>query len=246
VRIRHALLCLFAASAAFVVLVQRDTFVRRWFVPPSTAQAKLGQVLPRVDISSRTLSQAVAELSRLAGVEIHLDPDFVTGEPAASAPPYQLRIEGVSLQDALNLLLGQHDVGTNPVAVARGDRVVIVPADVALNSMTTRVYDVSNLLPPPGPKKAVTQSWGGCFSSQTTPPPQSDRERAVEAIPFLVERFLPYPTTPVQSQRGSGYLFPDCAVFLLDSRLIVTTTEEGHTRTRQMLQGLHMLDGRRL
>jgi hypothetical protein len=258
------LLSLFAASAAFVVLVQRDTFVRRWFVPPPpTAHAKLGQVLPRVEIASQTLPQAVAELSRLAGVAIHLDPDVVTREPGvvdqgdaapqpsngnSTTPQYQLRLKGVTLQAALDLLLSQYSLGTIPFTIVIGDQIQIVPADVALNSMSTRVYDVSHLLPPPGPKKPIpTQGPSNlCFPSQTTPPPQSDRERAAEAIPRLVDRLLPYPLIPVQTQRGSGFLFPDCASYMLGSRLVVTTTADGHATIRHVLQGLRTPVGRRL
>src|SRR3954453_4799059 len=71
---RSLILGCFVALAAFVVLVQHDTFVRRWLVPQPAGAAKLRQVLPRVQFVDLTLPQAVEELSKLSGVAIELDP----------------------------------------------------------------------------------------------------------------------------------------------------------------------------
>src|SRR3954451_10350209 len=100
---RYLVITIVAVLAAFVVLVQRDTFVRRWLVQVPSGRAKLEQVLPQVEITDATLPQAAADLSRLAGVSIDVEPR-VDLSPDAEPPRYSLRLKNVTLGRALELL----------------------------------------------------------------------------------------------------------------------------------------------
>jgi hypothetical protein len=225
-----------AVLVALLVAVQRDTFVRRWMLPAATAEVKLRQVLPEVRIEHATFAQAVAELSRLAGVPIDVDPDLLK-HLSPDDPLLDLHLREVSLAAALDELLGL--AVTEPIDFGeeagrrvwpRGERVVLRLGPPATDVPTVRVYDVSDLLPPPVPPL----------------PPNSRlsaRASACYAIVDLVTAIVPeLPSVPQLSPRRMAAKGP-APVGLVGGRLVVAAPAEEQPKVADLVRRLRAAGG---
>jgi hypothetical protein len=246
---RYLLTVVVAVLAAFVVLVQRDTFVRRWLVPTPVGQAKLEQVLPQVEITDATLPQAAAELSRLAGVSIDVEP-HVDRSPDFDPTKYSLRLKNVTLGRALELLADQGPMlgGGHPCAVGQGDRIRIIGQAAADAALVFRVYDVSDLLPPPGvtSTKVTGSLYQGPISS-ANPTPATDRELAIDGLVGLMEGLLPEiaaSPTPASGRQAST-LFANATgpCVMMNDKLIVVAPEWAQARVAEVLAGVRRSGG---
>ena len=232
---RAVLLSLLALAAAVLYAVQRETAVRQWLLRPAAqelaAVASLGRVLPDVRLTNATLDEAAAELSRLGGVPIRVDPGVYAarmGDPGSVT----LCLRGVTLAEAVATAMAPAGGGPEcyPTIVPRGgELLVLMPAD-ARRLQVVRAHDVDDLLPPDGPPPPW--SGGGLFSGNVRP--LSDRQQAVDDLTASVESDLEeQPGSPVIPRWSAG-LGP-VPTRMFGARLIVTVPAVDQARVPQQL-----------
>jgi hypothetical protein len=242
---------LFAMMAAFVIAVQRDTFVRRWIVREQVGTAKLREILPRVQIANQSLAQSAAELSRLADVPIEVDSDVIAADifdlPHGTVVPreHSLRLKEVTLGDAIQSLLSQAaQHGNGPIVFPDGNRIRISNTNPTATVLVARVYDIEDILPPPGPKyiRDVQSNPGqALFQQGPTPAPLSDREIAAYRILSLLNGMLMKSANYVSPQSSSGAVNTAQPATMLNGRLIVVAPEEDQAMVLQLLYAFRKL-----
>jgi hypothetical protein len=151
------------------------------------AKESLVRKLERQRVSLRfdraPLEEVVDYLRDATGIDFVLDRDLA---PRRGAREITIRLTRVRLKSALRLLLGSHDL----TAVYRHGALFILPRGKVTKSMTTRVYDVRDLLLKirdfPGPVMELAGAEPGIVPPDWTDlvPPQQriDREFLVETI----------------------------------------------------------------
>src|SRR4051812_36365665 len=81
--------------AAFVMAVQRDTFVRRWCLPtppPATRPAgPLDQVIEEFEIDDARVAEKVRELERRSGARIRVSDRLTAMVLSKASPPCTIR-----------------------------------------------------------------------------------------------------------------------------------------------------------
>jgi general secretion pathway protein D len=98
-----------------------------------------------VNFEERPLSEVLDTLSKMAGINIHLDPQGLHAEAVTSDTPVTLRLTNpVSLKSALNLLLGQLRLSY----VIENEVLLITSKDTRDSHTYTKVYYVADLVTP--------------------------------------------------------------------------------------------------
>jgi hypothetical protein len=145
------------------------------------AKESLVRKLERQRVSLRfdraPLEEVVDYLRDATGVDFVLDRDLA---PRRGVREITIRLTRVRLKSALRLLLGSHDL----TAVYRHGALFILPRGKVTKSMTTRVYDVRDLLlkirDVPGPVMELAGEEPGIVPIDWTdlvPPPATNRSR---------------------------------------------------------------------
>jgi hypothetical protein len=218
VRVRRAAWpMLLLLAAAFVVAVQRDTFVRRWLVPAETpGRANLRKVIPEVQIAGATFEQAATEIGRLAGVTVVVD-HSARAALGRDEQRFEVRLTNVTLDDALAALLAQDDARkNNPLIVdTRGAQVVVrwVGRDReyrAAGTAVVRAYDVGDLVPAATPALAsgdpTPREWAvddlRLLAAYRIPEPYDKSGASVYRLGWLVEGHIILIVAPEVDQRG--------------------------------------------
>jgi hypothetical protein len=158
-RLQLLSLALVVAAAAFIIAVQRDTFLRRWLVPPRPAPAEM--VIPRLSTNGLvSVDDAVAIIGRAAGVRIELDrvalmrqPDggplddsvYIKYKPSDSLK-VDIHLDGATVQQALEPVL--HTLRSDAVAIVKDGGLLATARHEAVvnSSVVVRTYDLRSLV----------------------------------------------------------------------------------------------------
>jgi hypothetical protein len=162
-RRRHLfLLPLVATVTAAVILVQRDSFVRRWLLRPTSVEPAK-KTLSRVRTNGLvTVDQAVAMIGREAGVAIDLDYEalvrphiremlphshYVRDYPPIVSLKIEIDLDDASVEQALDPVLHLLRDGDG-VVTPRGDRLLVTTRENTKPDPTlvVRAYDLRPLL----------------------------------------------------------------------------------------------------
>jgi general secretion pathway protein D len=118
---------------------------------PSAGEAKINQALKEttsIDFQNEPLADVIDYLKAKHGIEIQLDNQALTDAAIGPSAPVTRSAKGIRLRSALRLLLD--DLGLT--WVVHDDVLMITTKERADTDLTTRVYDVADLvLPIPNP-----------------------------------------------------------------------------------------------
>jgi hypothetical protein len=118
---------------------------------PSAGEAKINQALKEttsIEFQNEPLADVIDYLKAKHGIEIQLDNQALTDAAIGPSAPVTRSAKGIRLRSALRLLLD--DLGLT--WVVRDDVLMITTKERADTELTTRVYDVADLvLPIPNP-----------------------------------------------------------------------------------------------
>jgi hypothetical protein len=158
-----------AVTAAWAVA--RVDAVRRVVLPaPPAAEAQLERPVGELRIEGATFEQALEILRQRTGAKITVDRQAIESGhddlPAALARPLDLHVRDMTLEQVLGRLCKAADDGALAYT-ADGDQIVVTtPAGLARYTCV-RVYDIRDILPPPGtPRRRSYLSGNGLFGGQ--------------------------------------------------------------------------------
>jgi hypothetical protein len=137
----HRLL-LFAAIGGIVIAVQRDTFLRRWLVPPPQPRPLLDKVVPFIHFEQTVDARPIEHLAKVAGMHIELPAgsrvDLTPSDRIVGSTVDRILMELLVLRSPLNSLIPYEADGVIRFRVPNKKHVMV------------RCYDLSDLLPPIG------------------------------------------------------------------------------------------------
>jgi general secretion pathway protein D len=145
-----------------------------------------------VNFENRPLSEVVDTLSRLAGINIHLDPQGLHAEAVTSDSPVTLKLlNPVSLKSALNMALGQLRLSY----VIENEVLLITSKDTRDSHTYTKVYYVADLVTPipnfvpsynMGLPGAIRESLGALGFGPGNPAGGNYRNNPTAAVPITI------------------------------------------------------------
>ena len=142
-------------AVALALAVQWDTPVRRWLVPVPAARPLLDRRVPEIRFSTHSFDDAVAHLSRTAGVVVRYEARERTGFPwpdqPVPLPPFERTFRGATVGQVLAAIVRhwRPRLYVGGAATEREGAIQLRPHWPDGGPLVLRVYDVAGLVPPP-------------------------------------------------------------------------------------------------
>jgi hypothetical protein len=192
---------------------------------------KLNNQRITLDFKDVPLEDALGFVRDYANLNIVVDAEVFT-KLSEDQLRINIKVKDLTLKSALKLMLGGRDL----TATYKEGVLMVIPKDKANKSVTTRVYDVRDLLFKiqdfPGPKVELTAP-----SSGGTPLTGATFSVEEEPKSVISEEFI---TEIVKSNTGEGAWDenPNASVTLTNGLLIVTQSKKVHGEVEKLLQML--------
>jgi hypothetical protein len=232
-------LSLAALAIAALAAVQRDTFLRRWIVPPPpgaiASSEDLDRRIPAIRHINGSIESAIAEVAKVSGLAIAVD------APVAEAYRGQyvsLDLRDVTLDETLLALPASEAQPLHKLMlVRRRGSLVLRLADDATAAVSVRVHNIDDLLPTTPPPPKVVSGWV-CFPAppSTLPPLEQARLDTAEGICDAVQEYLLDTTLRDPNRIGPANQETSCT--WANQRLIVVAPEVDQARAAEFLQAL--------
>lgn len=184
-----------------------------------TNEAKIRAALAQpamFSLNEKPLSDVVAEIGRTYNISVVLDQRALDAIGIGGDTPVTLHVDGISLKSALRWMLGQ----LNLTYAIRDELLIITSREEAEAQLTSRVYDVADLV----------SEEANPFAVSVTPGPPGDCDPLIDVITSTVAP----DSWDVVGGRGS------ISGYSLNSRwaLVVRQTDEVHDEIEQLLSSL--------